>query len=336
METVNIIIIQTLAGAGASIFSLIAFAIFVYRKSSATTNVVVFITCQALTALTILLRVDAIISKRLTIQHILLFSIVFLIFYSIIYNLLRLSKKDKVSSSVAALDKTHVDFAGWLLPPQKENGKVIDTLRMEEQKDKNTESQIVVNPDFEKASHFFPHLLTLLNELSPFGTEIQNRFIEEMLETKKFSTPQPIIDRIIDVYAESRFGSDKSLQKFGVSLIYKRSHEAAIELESYIRVVGAAVASDEIIRHVENKLKYSSVSEKIVRLYSVENGGKTYFVAILKDRSCIGEIEGIYRKSPDLTRFRQAAQDPDAIYSLVHSREAILDFVGKVPSDLWN
>ena len=107
------------------------------------------------------------------------------------------------------------------------------------------------DPDFDIVAKFLPELKEAADSLAIIDDQLGRRFIDTVMEQKAFKCYMIVKNSLVDGIAQSRFGDHDRVKSFGVSLLLTGENTKANEFETLVRIFGATVPPDELIRRFE-------------------------------------------------------------------------------------
>jgi curved DNA-binding protein CbpA len=120
----------------------------------------------------------------------------------------------------------------------------------------NTKAPFNTDPlegDWKIATDFHPDLLEQFNVLAKISWRLAFAFKVQLLDNQKYNDAEKIGKQMRDSYLSKYFGKNQEILKFAESLLMIREITAAIELNSYIKVLGKSVSHYTIIEKINQK-----------------------------------------------------------------------------------
>lgn len=161
--------------------------------------------------------------------------------------------------------------------------------------------------DFSKAALVFPEIEREKNRLQPFGPEVQNEFVQTLLEKKSFSNPLEIANDAIHNNMLKRFSGIPEAAAIGVKLIESGKLKEAAELQDLTRIIGKEIVANgldkfKIILGYSDKV---SDQNPIDSVYSRDGG----YIIVLKSGKVVAKLNHNYTTFEDFVSFREKANE---------------------------
>ena len=115
--------------------------------------------------------------------------------------------------------------------------------------------------DFETAIVFFPHLKQEYNSLKIYGLSYQEKFISEILKSKKFDESIHVFEDIEKEALNKLFGENGEIQLFGKSLLEKDDYKNISKLQEIVRIMGSSVGAKQIMNFFGKDDFYLNLTE---------------------------------------------------------------------------
>ena len=120
----------------------------------------------------------------------------------------------------------------------------------------NTKAPFNTDPleeDWKIATDFHPDLLEQFNILAKISWRLAFAFKVQLLDNQKYKNANKIGKQMMHDYLSKYFGNNHEILKFAESLIMIREIDAAIDLNSFVKVLGKSVSHSIIIENINTK-----------------------------------------------------------------------------------
>ena len=120
----------------------------------------------------------------------------------------------------------------------------------------NTKAPFNTGPleqDWKIATDFHPDLLEQFNILAKISWRLAFAFKVQLLDNQKYKNANKIGKQMMHDYLSKYFGNNHEILKFAESLIMIREIDAAIDLNSFVKVLGKSVSHSIIIENINTK-----------------------------------------------------------------------------------